>query len=65
MENNQNNGAGKGDKPRNCFSQEYRDNYDFIFKKTEKTEKTEKEEQSNEKSTNDNASSSRGLSKFK
>jgi hypothetical protein len=59
MENNQNNGAGKGDKPRNCFSQEYRDNYDFIFKKTEK------EEQSNEKSTNDNASSSRGLSKFK
>lgn len=22
--------AGKGDKPRNCFSQKYRDNYDII-----------------------------------
>jgi len=22
--------AGKGDKPRNCFSQKYRDNYDSI-----------------------------------
>jgi hypothetical protein len=30
MENNQNTGAGKGDKPRNCFSQKYRDNYDTI-----------------------------------
>jgi hypothetical protein len=25
-----NNSAGKGDKPRNCFSQQYRDNYDSI-----------------------------------
>lgn len=25
-----NNGAGKGDKPRNCFSKKYRDNYDLI-----------------------------------
>jgi len=23
--------AGKGDKPRNCFSQKYRDNYDSII----------------------------------
>lgn len=27
-------GAGKGDKPRNCFSQKYRDNYDEINWKT-------------------------------
>lgn len=25
--------AGKGSKPRNCFSQEFRDNYDDIFNK--------------------------------
>jgi hypothetical protein len=33
MESSQNNnsyGAGKGDKPRNCFSKKYRDNYDSI-----------------------------------
>lgn len=40
MENKTNNssGAGKGDKPRNCFSQNYRDNYDAINwnKKNEK-----------------------------
>jgi hypothetical protein len=33
MENSQSsnaNGAGKGDKPRNCFSKKYRDNYDSI-----------------------------------
>jgi hypothetical protein len=30
MENNKNTGAGKGDKPRNCFSERYRDNYDSI-----------------------------------
>ena len=23
-------GAGKGDKPRNCFSKQYKDNYDSI-----------------------------------
>jgi hypothetical protein len=28
--NNNSCGAGKGDKPRNCFSQKYRDNYDSI-----------------------------------
>ena len=27
--------AGKGDKPRSCFSQVYRDNYDFVFGKPE------------------------------
>lgn len=27
---NHNSQAGKGDKPRNCFSQQYRDNYDSI-----------------------------------
>lgn len=30
---------GKGDSPRNCFSQAYRDNYDSIFKKTQPEEK--------------------------
>jgi len=30
MENNKNTGAGKGDKPRNCFSEQYRENYDSI-----------------------------------
>ena len=43
MENNSNNsyGAGKGDKPRNCFSQKYRDNYDVIIwnKKEKENEK--------------------------
>jgi hypothetical protein len=28
--NSNNNQAGKGDKPRNCFSKKYRDNYDAI-----------------------------------
>ncbi len=33
-----NTGAGKGDKPRNCFSKNYRDNFDAINwrKKNEK-----------------------------
>lgn len=32
--------AGKGDKPRNCFSQKYRDNYDSInWNKKEDIEK--------------------------
>ena len=25
-----NNGAGKGDRPRNCFSKQFKDNYDLI-----------------------------------
>ena len=29
-QNNNSCGAGKGDKPRNCFSKKYRDNYDDI-----------------------------------
>lgn len=36
-----NNQAGKGDSPRSCFSQKYRDNYDAInwSKKEKKNEK--------------------------
>jgi len=30
---NNNNQAGKGDRPRNCFSEKYRKNYDDIFRK--------------------------------
>lgn len=30
MNKTNNNEAGKGDRPRNCFSQNYRDNYDKI-----------------------------------
>jgi len=29
-QNNNSCGAGKGDKPRNCFSKKYRNNYDSI-----------------------------------
>jgi hypothetical protein len=29
---------GKGDSPRNCFSQKFRDNYDAIFGKKEEDE---------------------------
>jgi hypothetical protein len=38
--NNSSCGAGKGDKPRNCLSQKYRDNYDSINwnKKNEKNQ---------------------------
>jgi hypothetical protein len=40
-QNNNSHGAGKGDKPRNCFSQKYRNNYDDINwnKKENKNEK--------------------------
>jgi hypothetical protein len=31
--------AGKGDAPRNCFSEEYRNNYDEIFRKNKKDKK--------------------------
>jgi hypothetical protein len=39
-QNNNSCGAGKGDKPRNCFSQKYRDNFDSINwnKKNEKNQ---------------------------
>lgn len=30
MSQQNNNQAGKGDRPRNCFSKKYRDNYDSI-----------------------------------
>lgn len=30
---------GKGDSPRNCFSQKFRDNYDTIFGKKEDEER--------------------------
>jgi len=36
---NKDTGAGKGDKPRNCFSQKYRDNYDSINWSNKKNEK--------------------------
>jgi hypothetical protein len=35
---NKDTGAGKGDKPRNCFSRNYRDNYDSINWAHEKDE---------------------------
>jgi hypothetical protein len=35
---NHNSQAGKGDKPRNCFSQKYRNNYDLIIWKNKKNE---------------------------
>jgi hypothetical protein len=28
---------GKGDAPRNCFSEQYRENYDSIFRKEERS----------------------------
>jgi hypothetical protein len=43
-QNNNSCGAGKGDKPRNCFSQQYRDNYDSInWNKNKELSKNEKE----------------------
>jgi hypothetical protein len=36
---NKDTGAGKGDKPRNCFSKNYRDNYDSINWGDKKNEK--------------------------
>lgn len=39
MENKQTSQAGKGDRPRNCFSQDYRNNYDLIdWSKNKKNE---------------------------
>ena len=32
-------GAGKGDAPRNCFSETYRKNYDTIFRKPARAKK--------------------------
>ncbi|MEY4343151.1 MAG: hypothetical protein RL736_947 [Pseudomonadota bacterium] len=59
MENNKNTGAGKGDKPRNCFSEQYRNNYDSIIwcKKLER-------KQTQDEKVIDNTSSSEFLPKF-
>jgi len=35
-EKSANNGAGKGDKPRNCFSHRFKENYDSIIWSEEK-----------------------------
>lgn len=43
-EKSSNTGAGKGDKPRNCFTQKYRDNYDSIDWDSHKKEKKEDDE---------------------
>lgn len=43
-------GAGKGDKPRNCFSKEFKDNYDLIVWRKPTLEKI-KSEKENEKNT--------------
>lgn len=42
-----NTGAGKGDKPRNCFSKQFKDNYDLIDWSKSKKE--------NDKNNNDTA----------
>lgn len=34
--------AGKGDKPRNCFSKQYKNHYDFIDWGRKKQKKTKK-----------------------
>lgn len=41
-QNNNSCGAGKGDKPRNCFSQKYRDNYDSIYWNKKQKKENEK-----------------------
>jgi ElaB/YqjD/DUF883 family membrane-anchored ribosome-binding protein len=38
-----NNSAGKGSTPRNCFSQEFRNNYEEIFRKGKQKEQKETE----------------------
>jgi hypothetical protein len=35
------NSSGKGDKPRNCFSKQYRDNWDLIFNKQKSQKRPE------------------------
>lgn len=45
-----NTGAGKGDKPRNCFSKQYKDNYDSIdwghYRRTANDQINEKKKES-------------------
>ena len=46
-EKSSNNGAGKGDKPRNCFSDRFKQNYDSIKWKTKKDKALIKKELKN------------------
>ena len=43
MESSTKNMAGKGSKPRSCFSQKFKDNFDNINWKREKDQTTKKE----------------------
>ena len=43
-EKSSNNGAGKGDKPRNCFSDMFKQNYDIIIWSEEKDKSLIKKE---------------------
>ncbi len=38
-----NSSAGKGDKPRNCFSKQFKDNYDLIVWKNKKKQPDKKD----------------------
>jgi hypothetical protein len=63
MEDSQSNnshGAGKGDKPRNCFSKKYRENYDSI-----NWNKKEKKNEKNKININFAPPPKRGLSTFR
>jgi hypothetical protein len=41
-------GAGKGDKPRNCFSKDFKNNYDLIvWRKPKKIKETKDENEKN------------------
>ena len=46
-EKSSNNGAGKGDKPRNCFSNRFKENYDSINWSQEKDKSLIKKELKN------------------
>jgi len=46
-EKSPNNGAGKGDKPRNCFSNRFKENYDSINWSDEKDKSLIKKELKN------------------
>ena len=46
-EKSSNNGAGKGDKPRNCFSDRFKENYDSINWSEEKDKSLIKKELKN------------------
>jgi hypothetical protein len=50
-EKSSNNGAGKGDKPRNCFSHRFKENYDSINWSDEKDKSLIKKELKNKDSS--------------